>query len=415
MKSEEVNALVSSLIRSDASPQITGFLYQFVVALDYCFLLNPGQSLYIEKYGDVAIKQDGSFDTEATDVSVEVKMYSDELGIKHHNLLNTLYNWLEDDFKFESYQNLIIYTTQPFAKNSDLIGWAIMTPEQRYKIVSDAFTKYLKQNKDKIEGKDSKNHPTIKKNAMMMSRVLGSVKGEGGSTDEAASKARLQDLLSRVTIIDSCKGLLDAYNGLMKYAKVASENLREAYINSLLGFIIGPRNMENGWKIEEATFTAQVQLLAQEMAPKSMTFPDAPNVVVNEEEYEDALFVKKLKAIDYKRITQSVIDFAKTTGLLTGELDRPSAEKNLANYQEEILRLFHLKYDNAADALYDGSDLTDEAIKRASRVFLRELLQATHNIKFDPFGVTKSYFSEGMCHYMANDNEQNVKWLLENE
>ena len=110
-----------------------------------------------------------------------------------------------------------------------------------------------------------------------------------------------------------------------------------------------------------------------------------------------------------------MIDFAKTTGLLTGEFDRPSAEKNLANYQEEILRLYHLKYDTAVDSLYDGRELTDDDIKRASRIFLGELLQATHSIEFEPFGVTKSYFSEGMCHYIANDDKQKVNWLLEDE
>lgn len=415
MKTDEVNALVSSIIRSDASPQIAGFLYQFVIAVDYCFQLQPGQSLYIEKYGDVAIKSDGSFDGDANDTSIEVKLYADELGVRHHNLLNTLYNWLEDDFNYASYRNLIIYTTQPIAKNSVLTGWEKKTPEQRLKVVTNAYTAYQKDNKEKIDGKDGKKHPTISQNASMMKRVLGSVLKKDGTIDENASNERLQDLLSRVIILDSCKGLVKSYNELLKYAKVTTENLREAYINSLLGFVISPKNMENGWKIEEETFTKQVQLLAKEMAPQSMVFPDAPNITIKEGEYDDALFVKKLRAIDYKRIKQAVIDFAKTTGLLTGEFDRPSAEKNLANYQEEILRLYHLKYDTAVDFLYDGSELTDDDIKRASRIFLGELLLATHSIALEPFGVTKSYFSEGMCHYIANDDKQKVNWLLEDE
>lgn len=414
MNPTEVNALVSSL-RSDASPQIAGFLYQFVVAVDYCFKLSPGQSLFIEKYGDVAIKADGSFDGEAKDTSVEVKMYADTLDVKHHNLLNTLYNWLEDDFHFEEYQSLVIYTTQPLAKKSELMGWEKMTPEQRLKTVTSVYEKYLIDNKGKIEDKGRDKHKSIKENARQMIRVLGSVKNKDGKTDETTSRARLKELLSRVCIIDSCKNLVDEYNGLLKYAKVATNSLRQAYINSLLGHIISPNNMKNGWKIDEEHFSKQVQLLAKVMAPQSVSFPDAPDVTVAEGEYDDAPFVLKLKQIDYKQIPDAAKDYAKTTCLLSKEFDRPTEDKNLASYQDELFHLYSLKHDNAVDELAIMGEVSEDNIKKASRVFLRDMLIAARIPEFEPFGKTKPYFSNGMCHFMANDDALNVKWILNDE
>lgn len=401
MKAQEVTGLIKTA-RSDASSQIAGFLYQFIVALDYCFQLSPGQSLYIEKYGDVAIKDDGSYDGESgKDVSVEIKMYADEIDVNHHNLLNTLYNWMEDDFDFEKYQTLIVYTTQKIAKKSPLQGWNSKKTEERVRIVTGCFNKYLTDNKAKIEDKDASKYKTIKKNAKQMQRVIG--------TD------KLSSLLERVVIVDSCKNLEQAYNGLMKYAKVATENLQETFINCLLGFIISPKNVKNGWRIDYDKFTAQVQLLAVEMAPQSITFPDAPDVTVKDGEYDDSLFVQKLKQIESDRITDAVMDFAKTTGLLAKELDRPSAEKNLADYQTELLQIYNLKHEIAVDELAMKGEVTNDYVKIASRVFYNHILLAARIPQFAPFGVTKPYFSNGMCHYMANDKEQNIKWLLNDE
>lgn len=415
MKAQEVTGLIKT-VRSDASSQIAGFLYQFVVALDYCFQLSPGQSLYIEKYGDVAIKKDGSYDGEqGKDISVEIKMYSDELDVNHHNLLNTLYNWMEDDFDFEKYKTLIIYTTQKTAKKSPLQGWNSKKAEERVRIVTESFYKYLTDNKAKIEDKDTSKYKTIKKNAQQMHRVLESIILPDRKIDETASEKRLSMLLERVVIYDSCKDLKQAYDGLLKYAKVTTENLQEIFINSLLGFIISPKNMKNGWRIDYDKFTSQVQLLAIEMAPHPITFPDAPDVTVKDGEYDDSLFVQKLKQIDLKQITDAVMDFAKTTGLLAKEFERPSAEKNLADYQTELLQIYNLKHDNAIDELAMMDGVTDDYVKIASRVFYRQMLLAARSPQFAPFGVTKPYFSNGMCHYMANDNEQDIKWLLNDE
>lgn len=414
MNHSQVNTLFTSL-RSDASAQIKGFLYQFVVALEQCFRLSPGQSLYIEKYGDVAIKNDGTFDETAGNVSIEVKLYSDDLDVNHHNLLNTLYNWLEEDFGFENYQTLIIYTTQPFASKSPLRGWNDMNGEDRYDIVNKAYTNYIADNKAKIEDKDAGKYKRIKSKAKQMVRVLGSVKKEEGDTDEVSSKEKLTNLLSRVRIVDSCENFEQAYQGLFKYAKATADNLREYFIQCMLGFVISPKNMKNGWRIDHDTFSIRYQTLVKEMLPQSILFPDAPEIDFNEKDYDDALFVSKLKRIDYDRISDAMIDYAKTTGLLSGEFKRPSAEKNLEEYQSNMANLYWNRYENAKDELLLIDNLTDGKIKVRSRIFLRHFLEACQAIGFAPFGSTKAYFSNGMCHYLANDNAQNIKWILKDE
>ena len=346
MLQSQVSSLITSL-RSDASSQIKGFLYQFVVALDYCFRLSPGQSLYMEKYGDIAIKEDGTYDEATGGVSIEVKMYADDLHERHHNLLNTLFNWLEDDFDFESYPQLIIYTTQQIKDYSLLKGWNDKKPEDKLKIIMDSYSDYLDKHKTKIADTDPTKHKTINSNARQMTRVLGSVSKADGSIDEEASKKRLSDLLARVMIIDSCKDFDHAYNELFKYAQVTTDNLREHFIQCMLGYIISPKNTQNGWKIDYDSFTKHFRTLAREMLPQSIEFPEAPDVKVDEKEYADALFVSKLKCIDYDRISEAMVNYAKTTGLLTGEFKRPSAEKNLAKYQSNMADMYQNKYDNA--------------------------------------------------------------------
>lgn len=415
MNPTEVNGLVKAATRSDASPQIAGFLYQFVVALKYCFSLSSGQSLFLEKYGDVAIKNDGSFDDEKEEVSVEVKMYAHELDVSHHNLLNTLYNWLEDDFEFEKYQTLVIYTTQPFSIGSALEGWNKKKIDERVKTITDTYSQYLNEKIDKIEDGNPKEHKTIKENAKRMKRVLGSVLKDDGTVDEDASLKRLTSLLERVAIYDSCNNLKQTYDGLMAFAKVTTDNLRESFINSLLGFVISRYDKASGWRITEEEFSNEVQKLSAEMLPQTITFPDPPDVTIKDGEYDDALFVEKLKVIDYPTITDAIVDYAKTSYLISGEFKRPSAEKNLLEYQSELLVKYKNKYNNAKDELLIKGDFTDTVIKASSRILFRQLCDEGTTIKLAPYSVIKSYFSSGMCHYLANDREQNVKWYLGDE
>lgn len=68
---------IDTTIRGDATPQIRGFLYQFLVALKFCFEMKAGQALYIEKFGGLAIKAK----EEGGSLSVETKQYRDKIHL----------------------------------------------------------------------------------------------------------------------------------------------------------------------------------------------------------------------------------------------------------------------------------------------------------------------------------------------
>lgn len=44
-----------SKLKFDSTSSIKGVLFQFLIALERCFKMQEGQSIYIETYGDVSV------------------------------------------------------------------------------------------------------------------------------------------------------------------------------------------------------------------------------------------------------------------------------------------------------------------------------------------------------------------------
>ena len=48
-------SLEENIIKNNATEVAEAFVYQFLVALDYCFKLKEGETLYFECYGDIEL------------------------------------------------------------------------------------------------------------------------------------------------------------------------------------------------------------------------------------------------------------------------------------------------------------------------------------------------------------------------
>ena len=76
-----------SKLKFDSTSSIKGVLFQFLIALERCFKMQEGQSIYIETYGDVSVL--GSlFDSK----QIESKFYKKALTDSDKNVWKSIYN-----------------------------------------------------------------------------------------------------------------------------------------------------------------------------------------------------------------------------------------------------------------------------------------------------------------------------------
>lgn len=138
------------------------FHYQALIGLDRCFSLQPEQSVWFEKDGDVSlIGNDIEYATQT-----EVKNYADTLTDHHENLWKTLKNWLDPLFQHEKYGSLILHTTQPFGLTTRLKNWNSQTAEQRFDILKKIFNE---RTNEELEAEKPKEIVKLQKEVMQTS------------------------------------------------------------------------------------------------------------------------------------------------------------------------------------------------------------------------------------------------------
>ena len=102
----------------DSTPSIKGTLFQFLIALERCFEMQEGQSVYIETYGDVSVL--GSL---SDSKQIESKLYKKALTDSDKNVWKSIYNWMRDDFPVDTFSSLVLLTTQKVPIGSAWLNW----------------------------------------------------------------------------------------------------------------------------------------------------------------------------------------------------------------------------------------------------------------------------------------------------
>lgn len=362
----------------DSTSTLKGYVFQFLVALDRCFEMQKGESIFIETFGDVSVLGG------ETPTQIESKCYKTDLTDLDENVWNSIHNWMRDEFPIEKFSSLFLLTTQRAGKKTKWGNWNKKGLEDRLKILH-----HIKVGFDARKKKS-------KKMGSMMYDIF----------DISKSK-RLAEIAKKLFI--DCLDTNDEqyYKKILNRDKSIPNIQKEKYINSLLGWIIRP---QKSWIISNEAFEKEAQEIAVKLRENTAVFPDKLHLSdIKCEEYEGSTFVEKIKDIEYDEIiTEAVNDYVHTALLIEQELNKSLAIKTqLEIYEDSVERRYRTEY-RKASRKYPK----EERIQKSQELY--DNVTSANDGTFHTYNSVPPYFHNGVMQILANENED-IVWLLKEQ
>lgn len=372
-----------SKLKFDSTSSIKGVLFQFLIALERCFKMQEGQSIYIETYGDVSVL--GSlFDSK----QIESKFYKKALTDSDKNVWKSIYNWMREDFPLDMFSSLVLLTTQKVSIDSAWLNWNSKTTTERMDVLRN-----IKKNFDlqKRKNKDLATCMNIifdTKNATRLSQIAKMLYIDSISTDGNQYYKSLQE----------------------KYGKGIPDIQKGKYINHMFGYILSPDIVSHDWQITYDDFTSEAEEIIKTLVENTAVFPTKLKLAdIKKNDYDGYTFVEKIKDIKYdEAISGAIDDYVHTASMIQQELEKSETKKNsLLQYEENLKGSYTAKYRKASRNYDDG-----ERIAKSQDFY--DDITGSSDITFHTYNSVDLYFHNGMLHMMADENDELV-WLLKDK
>ncbi len=364
----------------DSTPTIKGFLFQFLIALEKCFEMQEGQTVHIETYGDVSVLGNLS-DSE----QLESKLYKKNLTDLSLSVWNTIHNWMDNGFPLEKFSSLVLLTTQKVSVGSKWLNWNTKSLSERMTILGDIKKKFDSQKRKSKELKTCMNVIFDPQNSARLSQI------------------------AKMLYIDNVGDGLHYYKKLQeKYAKHLPKIQKERYVNHMFGYILNPDVVNNKWQITYEDFTQEAKEVTQTLVENTAVFPEKLNLAeIKKDDYDNYTFVEKIKDIEYEDVIPDAInDYVHTASIIQHELKMSEIkEKSLLQYEENLIGSYTAKYRKASRNCHDGEQIAE------SQNFYDDITSSSDGT-FYIYNDVPLYFHNGMMHLLANDEDNNIVWLL---
>jgi hypothetical protein len=368
-----------SMIKNSNLKQTRAFYYQTLVVLEKCFEMDTGQSVWIEKDGDVSTSTE----------QVEVKQYSSsDLTDGHENFWKTLKNWLADDFDHTKYSALILWTTQDYGSKADLKDWNSKNTEDRMQLLESKLPskKELNQHQSVIKEKISTNKTEV-------TTIIAKISITANALDE-------NELIRQI----KTKKLGDI-----------PESNKDSYLESLLGFIYAEGNQDN-WEISKKNFDEKRRSLTSTYCRKTFSFPTFEGNKATPEQIDQNQghsFITKIKEIEYhEEIPIALGNWLEFAQSLTQELDGyPQYRDTTKMYQKQLSQ--QIERDYKRQKLQILANSTHEERITKSKIFYSDWINKDPTaLPGDNNYMPPLAYKNGAIHDELNSN-QDLKWKIE--
>ena len=371
-------------LKFDSTSSVKGVLFQFLIALERCFEMQEGQSVYIETYGDVSILGKLSDSKQ-----IESKLYKRNLTDLDKNVWKSIYNWMREDFPVDTFSSLILLTTQKVPIGSAWLNWNGKNPSERMEVLRN-IKKCFDSRKRK--DKDLSTYMTVifdAKNATRLSQIAKMLYIDSISMDGNQYHKSLQE----------------------KYGKGIPDIQKGKYINHMFGYILSPNIVSHDWKITYDNFTREAEEITKTLVENTAVFPTKLKLAdIKRNDYDGYAFVEKIKDIKYGDdvISEAIDDYVHTASMIQQELEKSEIKKkSLLQYEENLKGSYTTKYRKASRNYNDG-----ERIAKSQDFY--DDMTGSSDITFHNYNNVDLYFHNGMLHIMADENDELV-WLLKDK
>lgn len=361
---------------NNATPNILGFDYQKLVALERCLNGKENEIIWIECLGDIA--HEGT--------STEVKHHISEtfLNDTHRDFWKTLHNLIIGEHIYSEFSRFELLTTSKIKEESIFYNWNSLLKDEKLKILK----------------KVSPTKTIEKYYSTMVSKE-----------DKIITK-----IIDRLFILSSQPNIEEKINILKKHTTLflIPDNYKVSFLEKMLGYISlkAVENM-NMWHIEYNEFKREMIGFSMPYVKKDYPFPIIKKSEITCNNINKYYFVDELKTINIgeKMVTDAVIDYLRSEKSMLHLIKfHSSIAEHLEEFDDDLLQDMELlKLRHSTNLSLSDSSIADNIpVKLSQSMYSDCLMLQLKNIR--NIQSIEKYYQKGRVH--SHVELKNFSWLF---